>query len=412
MLTFLELYQTLLGFVFFKLYTDEGWTYPPPMDASKDEAAAGVGAFSLQEVSRNQPETTTNVPSKHVSGKDIRQAIKEIDASTTAVPVDQPLIVSDKMEVDEEDFVAQPSKSEPNLPPTELPTLKTITQSVGSTGIVATLFSGLTFYLSRETPRPLLEFTLRSFGGRVGWPSSSGAGSPFDESDASITHVIIDRPAIPGQPVVTTVQQADLENESEESRARKRHRKYVQPQWVVDCINAGKILSEDRYERGKVLPPHLSPFGEAKGAYDPAEEALAAQDEEMVDDEDEESDVEDAEGDLEDDEDLPANLGMDALRRMKTGIKQADEAAIRAAELDAEAAGVDVSQFEKTLAQGEKDSKKKKSSKASAEPTEAEMNKMLMSNKQRKLYEKMKYSEKKREDEVRSFQISLLDTDF
>ena len=49
MLTFLELYQTLLGFVFFKLFTDAGLVYPPPMDASKDEAAAGVGAFSLQE---------------------------------------------------------------------------------------------------------------------------------------------------------------------------------------------------------------------------------------------------------------------------------------------------------------------------------------------------------------------------
>jgi hypothetical protein len=31
MLTFLELYQTLLGFVFFKLYTDAGPVYPPPL---------------------------------------------------------------------------------------------------------------------------------------------------------------------------------------------------------------------------------------------------------------------------------------------------------------------------------------------------------------------------------------------
>src|SRR6266545_4800666 len=32
MLTFLELYQTLLSFVFFKLYTDAGLVYPPPLD--------------------------------------------------------------------------------------------------------------------------------------------------------------------------------------------------------------------------------------------------------------------------------------------------------------------------------------------------------------------------------------------
>ena len=51
MLTFLELYQTLLGFVFFKLYTDAGLTYPPPLDDKKDEGGAGVDAFILQETS-------------------------------------------------------------------------------------------------------------------------------------------------------------------------------------------------------------------------------------------------------------------------------------------------------------------------------------------------------------------------
>ena len=58
MLTFLELYQTLLGFVFFKLYTDAGLVYPPPLDVQKDEGAAGVGAFNLQEAKVNRPATT------------------------------------------------------------------------------------------------------------------------------------------------------------------------------------------------------------------------------------------------------------------------------------------------------------------------------------------------------------------
>ena len=52
MLTFLELYQTMLGFVFFKLYTDAGLVYPPPLDIKKDEGAAGVGAYSLQEATK------------------------------------------------------------------------------------------------------------------------------------------------------------------------------------------------------------------------------------------------------------------------------------------------------------------------------------------------------------------------
>ena len=46
MLTFLELYQTMLGFVFFKLYTDAGLVYPPPLDTKKDEGAAGAGVGS------------------------------------------------------------------------------------------------------------------------------------------------------------------------------------------------------------------------------------------------------------------------------------------------------------------------------------------------------------------------------
>jgi pescadillo protein len=50
MLTFVELYQTLLGFVFFKLYSDISLVYPPPLSLNKDEAGAGVGAFTLEDV--------------------------------------------------------------------------------------------------------------------------------------------------------------------------------------------------------------------------------------------------------------------------------------------------------------------------------------------------------------------------
>ncbi|KAJ2966844.1 hypothetical protein NUW54_g13689 [Trametes sanguinea] len=87
MLTFLELYQTLLGFVFFKLYTDAGLVYPPPLDVQKDEGAAGVGAFNLQEAKVNRPATTAakskvvEVDGKRISSKDVRQTIKSISAS-------------------------------------------------------------------------------------------------------------------------------------------------------------------------------------------------------------------------------------------------------------------------------------------------------------------------------------------
>lgn len=48
MRTFLDLYETLLGFVNFKLYTDEQLMYPPALDSGRDNAGAGLSALVLQ----------------------------------------------------------------------------------------------------------------------------------------------------------------------------------------------------------------------------------------------------------------------------------------------------------------------------------------------------------------------------
>lgn len=381
MLTFLELYQTLLGFVFFKLYADAGLVYPPPLDTKKDENGAGVDAFSLQEAkttteSRAKQETKeVEVGGKRISSKDVRQTIKMISSGTTN-DADVDMSAADDAlpdETAEEDFVIRPSTSDPNES-TALPTYHALSTLPASSS--SRLFSPYTFWLSRETSRPIFEFLVRSFGGRIGWPATSGSGSPFEESDDSITHVIIDRP---------TVQKA-AENETEEERQRRQRRKYVQPQWVVDCINAGQILLEDSYAQGKTLPPHLSPFEDHPDAYNPVQDGSDAEMDDPI--------AEDVEADESEDE---AEKSSRATAVLKAAATAEDAATLRAAELEAEVAGIDYGSFEKEAKKARKTANVTEDSTA-----EDDMNKMMMSNKQRKLYERMKYGEKKRAAEVRS----------
>jgi len=372
MLTFLELYQTLLGFVFFKLYSDVNLIYPPPMDAEKDAAAAGVGAFSLQDA-RKQTDSNMDIAgssdtTKRISGKDVRRLIKTIEtgASTSEKDIDT-AAVSEHAPTDskaDDDFIVHASKTNPDEA-AELTTLHALSSLPQSTAPKP--FSSFTFFLSRETSRPLFEFIVRSFGGRIGWPASSGTGSPIDESDDAITHMIIDRPVISGL------------QESEEEKRRRRRRKYIQPQWVVDCVNAGRILSEEQYEQGKTLPAHLSPFGEEKGAYDPSKHAeVEANDVEDVMDEEEDVAVADV---------TPLDA---AVARAAEDSEQ-----LHAAELEAESRGVDFGTFEKKLAKAKTSKGKNSAPQAKKGDDESDMNKMMMSRKQRTLYEKMKYGERK-----------------
>jgi pescadillo protein len=57
------------------------------------------------------------------------------------------------------------------------------------------LFKRCRFFLSRETPREALTFVIRSFGGVVSWDEDSAPGATYPESDESITHEVVDRPA-------------------------------------------------------------------------------------------------------------------------------------------------------------------------------------------------------------------------
>ena len=390
MLTFLELYQTLLGFVFFKLYTDIGLVYPPPMDLNKQDAGAGIGAFTLEDSARNSLlstlSTTSNGQShdKKVSSKAVRQTIEALARNSVSEGGNEVDVLphSAEKEDQDEEFVLRPSASHPE-DAANLPTLHSLSSFPQS--YVTHLFAPYTFFLSRETSRPIFEFIVRCFGGRIGWSDTSGSGSPFDVTDDAITHVIIDRPSI---------RRLD---ETEAELSRRQQRKYVQPQWIVDCVNSGKILLEEPYLQGKTLPPHLSPFGDREGAYDP-QAGITEEDANMDDEREENGITEEDESDVGRSESEHSDESLAAAMK----VAHSNPAAIRAAELHAEAAGMDYGAFERKLA--------KTSIKATRmqEPAIAveDMNKMLLSNKQRKLYEKIKYSERKRQAEVGSKKLA------
>jgi pescadillo protein len=392
MLTFLELYQTLLGFVFFKLYTDIGLVYPPPLDLNKQNSGAGIDAFILEDSTRSNLLST--LPSagneqshdKKVSSKAVRQTIEALARSSVSEGAHEAdaLLHSAEKEDQDEEFVLRPSASHPE-DAANLPTLHSLSSLPQSH--VTRLFAPYTFYLSRETSRPIFEFIVRCFGGRIGWSDTSGSGSPLSETDDAITHVIIDRPSI---------RRLD---ETEAELSRRQQRKYVQPQWIVDCVNSGKILLEEPYLQGKTLPPHLSPFGDREGVYDPR---AGITEDSIMDDEREENRI--SEEDEPDGGKSESEHSTDESIAAVMKDAHSNPAAIRAAELHAEAAGMDYGAFEKKLAKSTV-----KATQVQEPATGVEdMNKMLLSNKQRKLYEKIKYSERKRQAEVGSKKTGLI----
>ncbi|ORY51225.1 Pescadillo N-terminus-domain-containing protein [Leucosporidium creatinivorum] len=402
MLTFLELYQTLLGFVFFKLYTDINLVYPPKLDDILDENGAGIGALLLEESGKGlvvvRDETEEDKEKKRVYAKDVRKQIREIGlgdndaAEKAAVAEDEAMGVAPTATADD-------AALELDVFPVDTEAGALQPESVLSS---TSLFSSYFFYLSREVTRPTLEFVIRSFGGQVGWDAVLGAGSPFDENDARITHHIVDRPVVPGAA----------------PRQHPGKRAYVQPQWVVDCINRKTLLPTDDYAPGRTLPPHLSPFVDEdevreRGGYVPLE-AKRIMDVDMAEQEDDEDsdedDDEDEEEDDEEEEEVDEDKKMAKNVRPTVGLgkkgKKAapallaaakdpkNESLLHAAELEAEARD-ETKKAKKAAAEG-KDKGPKKISRSQEE----QLASIMLTGKQKKLYNKMTYSSDRKKEET------------
>lgn len=432
--TFVEFYCTLLGFVNYRLYTSIGLVYPPKFDVASDERGAELSAFTLEghrvagaiEQKEEEQKTLTNGHGTAQNSEIVQAQIDKI--AQEAEPeheTKQDEVVEEQADSGTIDTFVPAAPEGDTLPQPDL-----------SGDEAATLFSNFTFFISREAPRHSIEFLLRAFGcKRIGWDTVLGDGAfTHDETDPRITHQVVDRPAL-AQPLPAIQGQTNPKDQNLQA-VKPGYiipgRVYVQPQWIWDCINEGKLLRTDLYAPGATLPPHLSPWIKPTSEqYDPratleeqepageADEDLeangeadsAAEDEE--DDSDEESEDEDVEvdaGDMDvassgeesEEEEASENGfgGFDDASNASDANSDLDEEAQHQKELEAEASGQPIpvakSNEEARKAKAQKDRQTAQSKK----DEEIERQKMMMSNKKRKLFEKMQYSNNKRDLEA------------
>ncbi|KAF1982554.1 hypothetical protein K402DRAFT_362682 [Aulographum hederae CBS 113979] len=330
--TFIEFYTTLLGFVNFRLYTTIGLVYPPKFNKASDEKGGELGAFTLEGKAieslngHKEIEPATNGHSNGAPAPTSEAAQAIADSLAQNAADEEPATETPQEESDADSEAAIDTFTSTD------PTTDILLQPSAQSSSAATLFAPFTFFLSRETPRQPLEFILKAFGcKRVGWDEVLGDGAfVTDESDPSITHQIVDRPQIP-LPDIPAYMGAENETDGAVSKPKRLppgtripNRTYVQPQWVWDSINEGKLLRSDLYSPGKTLPPHLSPWAKPKkGEYDPRkpleeqeEEGEAEVAAEAAEHDEEEADVDNAmasdlESDEEDEEDVDDEIGMD-----------------------------------------------------------------------------------------------------
>jgi pescadillo protein len=305
MLTFFEFYETLLGFVLYKLYGELGVRYPLVTAATTssgagetgvvvsnpslhptlggkatsvlaanlsalqvaihqanqgNSAADAIGDALQQRKTENDGAGSKTVKEKKTpkaERKKQKQLMLSIDEALKGVRDEDDENADDQSDEDMDDEEGNVPIAAPLREALEAISDEngnnTSSTSNNDSGIVITdpeaqkrhrLFRNLTFFLSREVPRGYLELIILSFGGQVGW---EGQDSPIAIDDPSITHHVVDRPVLlPGYAKLP------------------KSRDYIQPQWIMDSTNFNFVLPIDKYGVGKVLPPHLSPWVEDK----------------------------------------------------------------------------------------------------------------------------------------------------
>lgn len=380
MLTFLEFYSTLLHFVLFKLYNDSNLIYPPPIDAEKLKGIGGLSSYVLKtkdqgmkallpkekkhvnETGDEAAEGSNEKEETKLSESDISQAMEADKKSQEKSTNDGTIEDAEDVEEVELDEFASSNKDKGDI----------LSQPSKYASPTSSLFSKFIFYVGREVSLDILELCILSCGGKIVSEialddlklKQPEAYAKLDLSN--ITHQITDRPKI---------------------LSKVAGRTYIQPQWVFDSINKAELVPVSPYAPGETLPPHLSPWGDA-GGYDPEVKSAegAAEDlEQGVEETQEEEEEQDVQ---EEDEEDASDV------QIEDDVEESEDEDVKAQrELEMEARGVSSADIEEQI----NSSKKSKGKKRSAEDEEKELKMIMLTNKQRKLYKKMRYGIDKKE---------------
>ena len=471
--TFVEFYTTLLGFVNFRLYTSIGLVYPPKFNTKSDEQGGELGAFTLEGKGVESKEQIEEAPTPEPNGDSYRNANgdskmnhdmqRKINAlGELSEPTPETKLIDQEVSAEEVNETIDAFETVGDgadiLPQPQI-----------SGAEASSLFANFTFFLSRETPRQPLEFILRAFGcKRIGWDVVMGDGAFTNiEGDPIITHQVVDRPplplsSLPELPTAEVAANSASVSQNLQPGSRVPGRTYVQPQWVWDCINKGRLLRPDLYAPGATLPPHLSPWIKpTSGTYDPtaplaeqerageaeeAREAYAEEEEEavnLVSEDEEEVDAmadvaptttasldalskptdDDSEQSSIDDHGMVVADYSDSDSQSSVSQKPAEDdfdgfsdtslspteniISVHQAELEAEAQGLPFSETTASMkplkgilkiSSGGNDARSKAALKRREEEEELERRKGMMSRRKRKVLEKVLYSKKKGEE--------------